>query len=489
MPTAEEAIPLSAEIERQLARMLTSPVFTEAPKQEKLLEYLVKCALAGKEVTEKTILADLFPSYLVVASHQRVSYGKRKSPERNPSSIVRVFKQELIKRLDEYYAGEGVGDLVLIYLESTPRRKGYRPPPGKAYLPIFRYNPASPIDREYRRGLFHLDQCTPADDSIALDCFCAILNEKPDHVYARVREAEVHLRRAIYHQIDFKPSPSLKKAEESITRALEGKEQMWRAHAIQGTLHCFRRQWQEAKLSFERAITLDSLQTSYGAWYYPAFLAATGRLGEALDLARERARIYPDDISAQIIHGIFLYITRKFDEAVLPLSAAQVMNPRHWLTCLISALLALARNEPAAAHMVLVHHLLGMDAFPGLAALSISTTLRLRNQPDQWGPSRRHAGSLLEQVYLAVDELIDRLPKPQQYLAQLLEISEAKYVSPLQLALAYLAVDDFEHSILSLKLACDEPCPVICWLPSLPLFDALSQERKFRELLADIKSC
>jgi tetratricopeptide (TPR) repeat protein len=489
MPPVDEAVPQSLEIERQLARMLASPVFTEAPAQAKLLEYLVKCALDGKEVTEKTILSDLFPSYLVVPSHQRVSYGGRKPPERNPSGIARVFKQELIKRLYEYYEDDGAGDLVIIHLESHPRKKGYRPPPGKAYRPIFRYNPASHIDREYRRGLFHLDQCTPADDSIALDCFSAVLHEKSDHVYAHVRKAEVYLRRSIYHQIDFKPLRSLEKAEESITRALQETGQMWRAHAIQGTLHCFRRRWKDAQSSFDRALALDSLQTCYGAWYYPSFLAATGRLGEALDLTQERARIYPDDLPAQILHGIFLYISRRFDEALLALSAAQVMNPRHWLTCVISALLAIAQNEPAAAHVILVHHLLGTDAFPGLAALSLSLTLRLRKSPEQWGPGRRNAsGSPLEQVYFALDELIDRLPQPPQYLAQLLEISKQKYVSALQLALAYLAVDDFQHSVLSLKQACDEPNPVTSWLPSLPLFDALCQQKEFHELLASIKS-
>jgi hypothetical protein len=36
---------------------------------------------------------------------------------------------------------------------------------------------------------------------------------------------------------------------------------------------------------------------------------------------------------------------------------------------------------------------------------------------------------------------------------------------------------------LSLKQACDEPNPVTSWLPSLPLFDALCQQKEFHELL------
>ena len=209
MPSEDEAVPTTQEVERQLERMLANPVFTEAETQAKLLDYLVKAAFAGKVVTEKTIIADLFPFYLRDPS--------KTGPE--PSSIVRVFKNKLLERLDEYYERHGAGDLVLIALLST-RKKGYKPRLGQAYRPIFRYNPDSPIDQDYRRGLYHLDQCTPADDSIALDYFEAVLKQKSEHAYAQARKAEVHLRRAMYYHVDLTPPQSLKLAAAALTAAL-----------------------------------------------------------------------------------------------------------------------------------------------------------------------------------------------------------------------------------------------------------------------------
>jgi tetratricopeptide (TPR) repeat protein len=473
MPSEDEAVPTTQEVERQLERMLANPVFTEAETQAKLLDYLVKAAFAGKVVTEKTIIADLFPFYLRDPS--------RTGPE--PSSIVRVFKNKLLERLDEYYERHGAGDLVLIALLST-RKKGYKPRLGQAYRPIFRYNPDSPIDQDYRRGLYHLDQCTPADDSIALDYFEAVLKQKSEHAYAQARKAEVHLRRAMYYHVDLTAPQSLKLAAAALTAALRTNDGVWRAHAIQGALHCFHRRWEKARASFERALELDAFQTRYGAWYYPGFLMATGRSEEALALIGERARLCPDDLLSQVAHGIFLYLTRRFDEALLALTLAESMNARHWLTHTVWALLALSRNEPPGAHVILVHHLVGDDIFPGLLALCLASELRLRDNPEQWGPGRRNATDpLFGQVYAALDELIDKLPKPPQQLGQLIKMSQEKYIPPLQLALAHMAVNDSRRAIQNLKHACDEPCPLIAWLHLLPLFDPIHDDAAFQKLL------
>jgi tetratricopeptide (TPR) repeat protein len=289
----------------------------------------------------------------------------------------------------------------------------------------------------------------------------------------------------MYYHVYVTPAKSLTQAQKSIDQALRCDAVTWRANAVQGMLHCCYRRWAKARVSFDLAIKDNEAQSRYGAWYYPAFLMARGESAEALHLASERARENPDDLPSQIMHGIFLYLARRFDDAVFALALAETMSVRHWLTHTASALLALARNEPAAAHIILVHQAIGDDLFPGLLALCLSETLRLRNTPGEWGLSRREAtGTLFEQIYAALDELIDGLPSPEAQRDQLIAASKEKYIPPFQLALAQMASGDSRQALASLTDAASEPYPLMAWLTILPIFDSLRKEPAFKKLSA-----
>lgn len=448
--------------------MLASPVFLEADTQARLLAHLVEKALAGEEVTEKTITAELFPVY-----------------QGRESGIVRVHKNSLRDRIEEYYEEHGGECLVLITLPALLRKKGYKPPPGEAYKPSFKYNPLHPVDQDFRRGMYYLAQCAPSDDNLALDYFASALKREPNHAAAHTGMAEVHLRRAMYYHVYATPAMCLKQAQRSIDQALRCDAVTWRANAVQGMLHCFYRRWEKARASFDLALKDNEVQTRYGAWYYPAFLMTRGESAEALHLASERARENPEDLPSQIMHGIFLYLARRFDDAVFVLALVETMSIRHWLTHTASALLALARREPAGAHIILVHQAIGDDLLPGLLALCLAETLRLRNTPSEWGISRREASNtLFEQIYAALDELIDRLPSPETQRNQLIAASKEKYIPPFQLALAHMAAGDSRQAIASLSDAASEPHPLIVWLAILPIFDSLRPEPAFKKLLA-----
>jgi Tfp pilus assembly protein PilF len=262
--------------------------------------------------------------------------------------------------------------------------------------------------------MYYLAQCAPSDDNLALDYFASALKREPNHAAAHTGMAEAHLRRAMYYHVYVTPAKSLIRAQKSIDQALRCDPVTWWANAAQGMLHCCYRRWEKARVSFELALKDNEAQTRYGAWYYPAFLMARGKSVEALHLASERARENPEDLPSQIVHGMFLYLARRIDDAVFALALAETMSVRHWLTHTTSALLGLARNEPAAAHIILVHQAIGDDLFPGLLALCLAETLRLRNAPGAWGLSRREAtDTLFEQIYAALDELTGKLPSPE----------------------------------------------------------------------------
>lgn len=341
----------------------------------------MKNTLAATPVTEKAILADLFPYY------QRGAGGRGAKS----SSIVRVFKQKLLERLDEYYEGDGAGDLVLISLLSKPRRKGYKPPPGEAYRPAFAYNPEHPVQQNYRLGLYHLDQCTPADDGIALDYLEAALSRKRDHAPALLAKAEIFVRRALYYHLRLTPTQSLEVAQRAVRQSLAANDTSWRARAMQGILHCVHSRMNEAQVSFARAIALDAAATRYGAWYYAGFLMAMGRSDEALGIAEERARLCPDDLFAQASKGIF-FISRKAFRRVADYLDAGRSHERETLapTRRLGPSCAGAQRTGGGPG-ILAHHLLAEDIFQGLVAFCLAETVRLRKTRESWGAARRHA--------------------------------------------------------------------------------------------------
>jgi tetratricopeptide (TPR) repeat protein len=447
--------------------MLASAYFVSAPRLAPFLNLVVRTTIDGNDIDEDTIGYTLFPETF----------------RPDESSDVRVNGRNLRKRLDEYYADDGIDDPVIIALPQPPAKR-IKLAPGEAYKPTFGYNPRHPIDQDYRRAVYHLSQCNPGDDGIALDYFASVLTREPLHASAHAGKADVDVRRAMYYHEYVTPEASLKQAQVSAEEALRCNPKLWRAHAVQGILHCFHRRWDAAQAAFDNALTCDANLTRYGAWYYPAFLVAIGQTDKAVALTKERAREKSEDLPSQMIYGVFLYLARRFDQAVFALALAEAMNARQWLTRTASALLALAENEPAAAHIILVHQLVGDDILSGLLSLCLAESLRLRKSPEQWGKSRTNATDpLFAAVYAALDELIDTLPAPSQQLTQLNERSKRKYVAPIQLALACMAVNDGRNAVKHLADACREFYPLVAWMHILPVFDGLRGRKDFQKLV------
>src|SRR5580692_1826313 len=62
MPIHDQAIPVKQEVQHQLERMLGSELFRARPQQSKVFEFIVRAALAGREISEKDIRARFFPT-------------------------------------------------------------------------------------------------------------------------------------------------------------------------------------------------------------------------------------------------------------------------------------------------------------------------------------------------------------------------------------------------------------------------------------------
>jgi tetratricopeptide (TPR) repeat protein len=290
MDRTPESAPQLHEVQRQLERMLSSTLFAAAFRLSRLLKYIVEMTLAEKGGKNGTDLGEHQIGFAVLDDY------------RTDSSAVRTYVTNLRGRIDRYYSEFGAEDLIHIEV-----------PPG-GYRAVFSYNPQSPADKLYRRGLLQVRDFVPRKIiHSSLGLFNAAIEADPNHALAQSAKAEAELREAMYRRT-IPPHNPRAAAEESALAALRLQPQLWRAHLVMGAVHCCRYQWAHAETSFDAALAIAPNRTRDHSWY-AGFLLATGREKEALRLVRSRAEERPEDLSAQIALGLFLYATRRVDEA------------------------------------------------------------------------------------------------------------------------------------------------------------------------------
>ncbi len=124
--------PSSEEIRLQLDRLLTSGVFANAGRMSGFLRYVVERAVAGE--------SDQVKEYVIGVA----VFGRDDQYDPRLDSIVRVEARRLRTKLDEYYAGDGRADPIVIrvprgsYTPTFERRAAASPtaPPSAIERPV-----------------------------------------------------------------------------------------------------------------------------------------------------------------------------------------------------------------------------------------------------------------------------------------------------------------------------------------------------------------
>jgi Tfp pilus assembly protein PilF len=466
MPTHDQANPVKQEVEHQLDRMLGSDLFRARPQQAKVFEFIVRAALAGREIDEKDIRAEFF-----------------RTPPYKPESTVARTTVNFIRRelLAAYYESDGKNDPVIIGLpafrETAQRCGRIKPPPGKAYKPAFAYNPRNPVDKHYRTGLFHLDQRSLNGDGFAKFRFDDVLKGNPDHAAAHLGLAEVFFRRALYRDMGIASREHLERAEGYVGSALLIDNASCNAWSLLGAIHCCRCHWAEAAEAFAQALKHDSAKTRYELWHYPAYLMTIGRAREALEMVRTRAANNPENAGARTIYGIFLYADRQFSEAFGELTEAAFANPQDWAAQLFIALVYLSEEYPTP-----------------------------RLEPTDWISRKidkdlrhRKPTIALERAYAIVKPLdfpglnllclvhARQLSRARKIIGRLERAAQNGELPSLDLALARMAVGENREALEALEQARPEHSPFLAWTHLWPLFDPLRDTPGFRALVKRMK--
>jgi TolB-like protein len=113
--------PTADEIRQQLDRMVASGVFANADRMSAFLRFVVERGLAGE--------SDQLKEYVVGVA----VFGRSDDYDPRLDSIVRVEARRLRTKLDEYYAGDGRNDSIVIRM------------PRGSYVPTFEHRRLEPV--------------------------------------------------------------------------------------------------------------------------------------------------------------------------------------------------------------------------------------------------------------------------------------------------------------------------------------------------------
>src|SRR6185436_12695639 len=215
--------------------------------------------------------------------------------------------------------------------------------------------------------------------------------------------------------------------------------------------------WIAAKREFNRALELKPDYAVAHHWYAFIFLAAFGRLGEAIEEMQSSLSLDPLSLPVGSNIGLVLYLARRNEEALahfkhnFELDRSFVYT--HWQMSL--AYEACGRYDEAIA------------GFRKAIELSPTSTL---------------PRALLARTYALSGKRSEALT----LLDELNEISVQHYVSPYRIAAVYAALGDRDRAFKWLEHAYEARDAWLIWLAVDPVVDSLRSDERFTELLRRI---
>jgi TolB-like protein/DNA-binding winged helix-turn-helix (wHTH) protein len=303
----------------------------------------------------------------------------------------------------------------------------------------------------YSKGRFFWNKRTEADLKKAVGFFQEAIEKDPDYALAYDGLADCWLPLGWYSYMP--PPATFPNAKVAVTRALSLDDSLAEAHTSLAFVKLYYdRDWEGAGQEFRRAIDLNPNYANGHHWY-AEYLTLLGRHSEAI-AESERAREL--DPLSSIINtwvGSRYFFARQYDRAIQEYRNALEMDPNF-----------------IPAHMVLGQAYEEKGMLPdAIAELERAVTLA--------GGSPIYAASLAHALGIA-----GRRAEALNLLDRLKKTTENGFVSPYDLALAYLGLGDKDRTLQLLNAAVQERTPRVAFLAVEPRFDGLRTDPRFQRL-------
>ncbi|MCM3871377.1 MAG: tetratricopeptide repeat protein [Pyrinomonadaceae bacterium] len=307
----------------------------------------------------------------------------------------------------------------------------------------------------YVKGRFFWGKRSREGDKQALECFTQALSRDPNYALAHAGLAEYY--RGLPLSKDLPSREAMPKAKEAAEKALQLDEMLAEAHTALGWVKFFYEwDWQGAEREHRRALEINpNLPAAHVA--YGNLLSGLGRHEEALAEMDRAHRLDPLSALGGALHGMALYLARRYPEAGEHLRRELEINPNFWLTWiqLGKSYEQMGRYEDA------------LEAF--------------RRADGSGGPAETQ--SFIGYTYATSG----RKREAEQVLRELAARGERSYLAPYNMAVVYQGLGDKDGALRWLERAYDERDPHMVFLGVEPAWDSLRAEPRFADLMKRLR--
>jgi len=307
----------------------------------------------------------------------------------------------------------------------------------------------------YLQGLFYWNKWTQADFKRAADFFTQAAQKDSRYAlsYAGLADTYSLLGDAGY----LPPSEAWPKAKAAAMQALEIDDTLPEAHTSLGLVkEHFEWDWTGAEREFRRAIELNPNSATAHHWYGD-YLANMGRSEEGLRETKKAQELDPLSLIINTTLGKQLYLAGKNDQAVEQLRKVLDIDAKFAPArpLLVEVYAGMGKQKEAVAER---EKILSLSGSPELAA-------SIEEDFSKGG----YKGVL------------------QSWLDGLTEISKYGYISPYNIAQAYMRMGEKEKTFSWLEKAYEEHDSGLVSLAVEPMFDPIRSDPRFKDLLRRMK--
>lgn len=302
------------------------------------------------------------------------------------------------------------------------------------------------------RGRHTALQYTQQAVAQARECFTAAMTRDPRFPLPHYAVAELLFDAALVGLVP--PAEAATKAKEAVLAALELNDSFGEAHALLGALlGVLEYEWAGAERAFDRALELNpgsSTVLVQHAWFH---LVPRRRIREAVDQLQRAAMHDPLSPTLHMRFGLIWIVAREYERAVEECRTALEIAPE----------------------LLLAHWFLGY-------ALIMSG-----KQDEGLAESRKVYDATLTPLatagMCAIYGVLGQGKEARLMFKKLSALSRSDWVPPLAFAWAYLGLRD-ERVFEWLDKAIEARDPAVTHLPSMPIYDGIRDDPRFRKLLA-----
>ena len=313
------------------------------------------------------------------------------------------------------------------------------------------YSPDSEAYRLYLQGRFNWNKRTVEGLRKGIEYFGQAIMRDQDYGLAYAGLADCYLLLNVYNVTS--ADDSYPKAEAAAHRALSINSNLAEAHTSLGFVtYRYHLKWADAEQHFRKAISLNPSYATAHQWY-ASYLAASGRLNEAVTEAKTAHELEPFSLTIYSDYIRSLYYAGQLDQARVEAEKLRELDP-----------------DFARAYYELGLVLEEQGKLDEAIAAFRNT---LKSSPDNV--------TVLSALGHA-QALAGRKAEAERVIARLQELSKKQYVSSYQTAVIYAGLDDRKLALDWLEKSRVER---FNWLPFLrvdPVFKNLRSEARFIEL-------